>query len=56
MVRLQINLLGSVEVLLDGETVTGFRSNKARGLLAYLAVEANRPIARTRLATLFWGD
>lgn len=39
-----------------GAMVTGFRSNKARALLAYLAVEANRPVMRSRLATLLWGD
>lgn len=56
MPHLVINLFGPLEVWLDGEAVTGFRSNKARGLLAYLAVEANKPVSRTRLATLLWGD
>ncbi|MEZ4863492.1 MAG: BTAD domain-containing putative transcriptional regulator [Caldilineaceae bacterium] len=51
-----INLFGPVEVWLNGEAVTAFRSNKARALLAYLAVEANKPVARHKLATLFWGD
>ena len=41
---------------LESSMLTGFRSNKARALLAYLAVEANRPVTRSRLATLLWGD
>ncbi|MEZ4707273.1 MAG: BTAD domain-containing putative transcriptional regulator [Caldilineaceae bacterium] len=56
MQQLIIKLFGSLEIQLNGEAVDGFRSNKARALLAYLAVEANRPVARTRLATLLWGD
>lgn len=52
---LSIRLLGRFDVQVDGEPVTGFRSNKARLLLAYLAVEANQPIPRSTLATLLWG-
>lgn len=33
-----------------------FRSDKVRALLAYLAVEANRPQSREFLATLLWGE
>ena len=36
----------------DGE----IRSTKALVLLAYLTVEGPRPIARSRLADVFWGD
>jgi WD40 repeat protein/DNA-binding SARP family transcriptional activator len=36
--------------------VTGFRSDKARSLLAYLAMEGDRAHARPALATLFWPD
>ena len=56
MHKLVIHLFGPLEVTLDDNVVTGFRSNKARALLAYLALEANRPVARTRLASLLWGD
>ena len=56
MPQLFIKLFGALEIQLNGEAVDGFRSKKARALLAYLAVEANRPVARTRLATLLWGD
>ncbi|HEX6509653.1 MAG TPA: BTAD domain-containing putative transcriptional regulator [Chloroflexota bacterium] len=34
--------------------ITGFRTDKARALLAYLAVEADRAHARANLATLLW--
>ncbi|MEM7130632.1 MAG: BTAD domain-containing putative transcriptional regulator [Chloroflexota bacterium] len=54
--RLTICLFGSFDIRLDGVAVTGFRSNKARALLAYLATEANRPIPRATLATILWGD
>ena len=43
MESLHIQLLGAFHVRLDGEPVTVFVSDKARALLAYLAVEANRP-------------
>ena len=56
MPGLSIQLFGLFDIKLNGEPISGFRSNKARALLAYLAVEANRPIPRTTLATLLWGD
>lgn len=56
MARLSISLLGPFQVRLDGETVTAFESNKARALLAYLAVESDRPHHRGKLAGLLWPD
>ncbi|MCB0062835.1 MAG: AAA family ATPase [Caldilineaceae bacterium] len=56
MSRLDITLLGPLAIHLNHEPLSGFRSNKARALLAYLAVEANRPVSRAELATLLWGD
>lgn len=56
MTRLEIKLLGTFQATLDGEALTGFRSDKARALLAYLAVENTRPHRREWLATLLWGD
>jgi DNA-binding SARP family transcriptional activator len=38
--------LGPFHVTLDGKPVAGFESNKVRALLAYLAVEADRPHSR----------
>ncbi len=56
MARLSICLLGHLQVTLDGKPVTGFESDKVRALLAYLAVEADRPHRREKLAGLLWPD
>ena len=52
--RLSIFLLGSFRVDLDGEPATGFVSDKARALLAFLAVEAERAHRREALVGLLW--
>jgi predicted ATPase/DNA-binding SARP family transcriptional activator/Tfp pilus assembly protein PilF len=54
MAHLSISLLGSFQVTLDGQPVTSFGTDKARALLAYLAVEAHRPHRRDVLAGLLW--
>jgi predicted ATPase/DNA-binding SARP family transcriptional activator len=56
MARLAIHLLGPFHVTLDGEAVTSFESNKVRALLAYLAVEADRPHSRDALVGLLWPE
>ncbi len=56
MARLSLSFLGPFQVTLDGQPATGFESNKVRALLAYLAVEADRPHARESLAGLLWPD
>jgi predicted ATPase/DNA-binding SARP family transcriptional activator len=56
MAHLSLSLLGPFQVTLGGEPVTGFKSNKVRALLAYLAVEADRPHRREVLAGLLWPD
>lgn len=56
MACLSVRLLGPFQVTLDGEPVTGLRSDKVRALLAYLAVEAERPHRREKLAGLLWPD
>ena len=52
---LELTLLGSPEVRLHGQPVTGFRSTKAQALLFYLAL-AHRPLQRGMLVALFWAD
>jgi DNA-binding SARP family transcriptional activator len=54
MTRLSIALLGPLRVLLDGAPVVGFESDKVRALLAYLALESDRPHRRESLAGLLW--
>ena len=56
MARLCVRLLGSFHVTLDDQPVTRFATDKARALLAYLAVEAERPHRREALAGLLWPD
>ncbi len=54
MARLKLSLLGTFQVILDGNPITGFESNKVRALLAYLAAEPERPQRRESLADLLW--
>jgi WD40 repeat protein/DNA-binding SARP family transcriptional activator len=56
MATISLTLLGSFQVLRDGAPVTRFRGDKVRALLAYLAVEAERPHERATLAALFWPE
>ncbi len=56
MPRFQLRLLGSFQAELDGRPLTGFRSDKVRALLAYLAVEARQTHRRDSLATLLWSE
>lgn len=56
MNSLTLTLLGSLQIKVNGEPIRGVASNKGRALLAYLAVEANRPHRRNVLAEIFWPD
>jgi predicted ATPase/DNA-binding SARP family transcriptional activator/Tfp pilus assembly protein PilF len=56
MARLSIQVLGTFQVLLDGQPATGFESAKVRALLVFLAVEADRPHLRDTLAELLWSN
>lgn len=53
---LSLQFLGTFTVTRDGTPVTGFRTDKARALLAYLAIERDRPHTRSMLAALLWPD
>ena len=46
MTRLSVSLLGPLRVTVDGEPVVRFQTDKVRALLAYLAVESDRPHRR----------
>jgi predicted ATPase/DNA-binding SARP family transcriptional activator len=54
MSKLHLSCFGAFQVTLDGERLTSFHSVKVQALLAYLALEANRPHTREYLATLLW--
>ena len=56
MARLDIRLLGTFQVALDGVPVTRFRAGTARVLLAYLALNARTPQRREVLAGLLWPE
>ena len=56
MSRLSISLLGSLQINLDNQPVTGFDSAKSKALLAYLADEPRRVHSRSALAGLLWSE
>ena len=56
MPTLAINLFGSIQVSVNAQPVTTFKSDKVRALLAYLAVEADHPHRREKLAGLLWPE
>lgn len=56
MAELEIRLLGPLQVSVAGQPVLNFKSNKARALLVYLAVEAGKLHHRAVLAGTFWPD
>ena len=53
---LNLNLFGGFRASGPDATALRFSSKKAQALLAYLAVETDRPQPRERLATLLWGN
>jgi len=54
MAGLELSFLGTFHVRRDGQSLTHFRSNNNRGLLVYLALNRERPVAREVLAALLW--
>jgi DNA-binding SARP family transcriptional activator len=56
MGELALNLFGAIRVSVGDEEVSRFPSDKVRALLAYLAVESDRPHRREVLAGLLWPD
>lgn len=54
--RLTIRLLGPFVAEREGVSLAGFRSDKTRALLAYLAAQPGRPWSRSVLAELLWPD
>jgi predicted ATPase/DNA-binding SARP family transcriptional activator/Tfp pilus assembly protein PilF len=56
MTRLVLSLLGPLHVALAGEPISAFRSDKDRALLAFLALESDRPHRREALIGLLWPE
>ena len=56
MPRLEVNLLGSQQNRIDGKPLSGIKTDKARALLIYLAVERSRAHRRQALAGMLWPD
>jgi predicted ATPase/DNA-binding SARP family transcriptional activator/Tfp pilus assembly protein PilF len=56
MPRLAISLLGPFQVTQDDQPVTGFETDPARALLAYLAMHAGNSFSREALAALLWPE
>ncbi len=56
MAQLEIAVLGPFTVTLAGRPLTGFRTDKMRALLTYLAVEHAQTHRRAMLAGLLWPE
>lgn len=56
MARWSLRMLGPFVAERDGAPLPGFRSDKVRALLAFLAVHVDRPWSRTTLADLLWPE
>ncbi|MCP4423303.1 MAG: tetratricopeptide repeat protein, partial [Chloroflexi bacterium] len=56
MLRLHLSLLGAFQAKLNDEPISRFEYDKVRVLLAYLAVESDRPHRRDALTGLFWPE
>jgi DNA-binding SARP family transcriptional activator len=53
---MKINLFGGFSATREEGKALSFSSKKAQALLAYLAVESDRPQSRERLASMLWAD
>ncbi len=54
MGKLEISLFGGFFLRNDGRQISGLVSHKTYALIAYLAIESDRPHSRDMLASLFW--
>jgi len=53
---LRLQLLGPILVAVGGQVVQGWRTAKARDLIAYLALAGDRPVTRDQLMEALWPD
>src|SRR5258706_7652228 len=54
MHQLSLSLLGSLQIMLNGQPVTGFDYDKVRALLVFLVTERDRPHPRDVVAEMLW--
>jgi predicted ATPase/DNA-binding SARP family transcriptional activator/Tfp pilus assembly protein PilF len=54
--RLTVNCLGGLRFELDGKSISGFETDKAKALLVYLLIESQRGCQRSHVAGLLWPD
>ena len=56
MAHLSLTFLGTFQVMLDGESLTAFRSARVQGLLVYLVLTNTKSHSRDVLAALLWPE
>lgn len=56
MSNLTLSLFGPFEGAIEQHAITDFPTDKIRALLAYLAIETDKPHRRAAIATLFWPE
>jgi DNA-binding SARP family transcriptional activator len=56
MPTLEIRLLGEFAAFYGGAPLTAINSHRLQGLLAYLLLHRDAPLARQRMAFMFWPD
>jgi DNA-binding SARP family transcriptional activator len=56
IMTLTLSLLGRPQIVLDGADVTARLGDKPLAVVAYLALETPPPVARDKLAAVFWRD
>jgi serine/threonine protein kinase/predicted ATPase len=54
--HLALSLMGSVQIMLNSQPITGFEYDKVRALLIFLCSEPDRPHRRETIAELLWPD
>lgn len=54
MLLSQLYLFGAFQLLRGGKALAGFRGDKTRALLAYLALQQGQPVERQQLTALLW--
>lgn len=56
MAQFELTVSGTFHLTVDEQPVRPFRTDKARALLAFLAMESDRPHQRQALAAIFWPE